>query len=69
MRFYSSSSAAIGEHKVWLDGLVLLSTILFGFLLIYFLADVLPNTEPTAMMSNALGAIRGVLARATGPAS
>lgn len=64
MRFYSASSSAVREHHAWLDGLVLVSTILFGFLLVYFLADVLPASEPAGVVSNALGAVRGALSQA-----
>ena len=45
MRHYSSTSVAIEQHRFWLDGLVLISTVLFGLLLGYFLVDALPGTR------------------------
>ena len=44
MRFYNTSSVAIGDHHAWVDGLVLLSTIMFGLMLGYFLLDILPKS-------------------------
>src|SRR5438093_2355082 len=44
MRYYESNSITIGAHRAWLDGLVLISTIMFGLLLGYFLVDVLPRS-------------------------
>jgi hypothetical protein len=41
LRYYSASAAA--PHRAWLDGLVLISTILFGLLLGYFFVDILPG--------------------------
>src|SRR5687767_7824874 len=40
MRHYSSASVAVERHRSWLDGLVLLSTVLFGVLLGHFVANV-----------------------------
>ena len=45
MRHYTTATVAMRGHRAWLDGVVLLSTILFGLLLGYFVADVLPNRE------------------------
>ncbi|HEU5316904.1 MAG TPA: DUF4352 domain-containing protein [Chloroflexota bacterium] len=46
MRHYTSASVALEQHRTWLDGLVLLSTILFGILLGHFVANVLPSSSP-----------------------
>ena len=46
MRHYTSASVAIERHRTWMDGLVLLSTILFGVLLGHFVANVLPSSSP-----------------------
>ena len=51
MRYYHSSSAAVGRHQAWLDGLVLVSTILFGLLLAYFVVEVLPGSISQARES------------------
>lgn len=56
MRHYTSASVAMEQHRTWLDGLVLLSTILFGILLGHFVANVLPSSSPlerwNAMMAS-----------------
>jgi hypothetical protein len=46
MRHYSSASVAVERHRSWLDGLVLLSTVMFGLLLGHFVANVLPTANP-----------------------
>ncbi len=51
MRHYRSAAVAIDSHRAWLDGLVLLSTILFGVLLAYFLIDVLPRSRTGAAVT------------------
>jgi hypothetical protein len=43
-RYYSSSPVAVGQHHALLDGIVLISTVLFGLMLGYFLAEVLPKS-------------------------
>jgi len=43
MRHYRSSAAAIDAHRTWLDGVVLICTVLFGLVLGSFLVDVLPR--------------------------
>src|SRR5919197_4211426 len=48
MRYFQSNSVAIGAHRMWLDGLVLISTVMFGLLLGYFLVDVLPRSGASA---------------------
>jgi hypothetical protein len=56
MRHYSAGTAALTTHRTWLDGIVLVCTILFGLLLGSFAADVLPGGNPagriTAMLDN-----------------
>jgi hypothetical protein len=42
MRHYSAAPASVIRRQPWIDGLVLLSTGLFGLLLAYFLLDVAP---------------------------
>ena len=56
MRHYTTSSVAIEQHRTWLDGLVLLSTILFGVLLGHFVANVLPSASPLERFNAALAA-------------
>jgi hypothetical protein len=46
MRHYTTASVAVEQHRTWLDGLVLLSTICFGILLGHFVANVLPSSSP-----------------------
>ncbi|MGI8424741.1 MAG: DUF4352 domain-containing protein [Chloroflexota bacterium] len=46
MRHYTSASVAVERHRTWMDGVVLGSTILFGVLLGYFVANVLPTNSP-----------------------
>ena len=41
MQYYHALASA--PHRAWLDGLVLLSTVLFGLLLGYFVAEVIPG--------------------------
>jgi hypothetical protein len=47
MRHYNTATVAMHSHRAWLDGLVLLSTVLFGLLLGHFVADVLPTGAGT----------------------
>ena len=56
MRHYTSASVAIERHRTWLDGLVLLSTILFGVLLGHFVANVLPSSSPLERFNAVLAA-------------
>lgn len=51
MRHYSAGTAALTSHRTWLDGIVLISIVLFGLLLGSFAADVLPSANPTAQLS------------------
>lgn len=44
MRYYRTSALTVGGHHAWLDGIVLLSTILFGLLLGYFIVDIVPRS-------------------------
>ena len=53
MRYYQTSSVALGAHRAWLDGLVLVSTIMFGLLLGYFLLDILPHSGAPGTISAA----------------
>jgi hypothetical protein len=46
MRHYTSATVAMRNHRTWVDGIVLVSTVLFGLLLGYFVAEVLPNSAP-----------------------
>lgn len=55
MRYYTSAAASLRHHRTWLDGLVLLSTVLFGLLLGYFVSDVFPRSLPG---ERAFGALR-----------
>jgi hypothetical protein len=77
MRHYTTASVAIEQHRTWIDGLVLLSTILFGVLLGHFVANVLPTSSPlerwnAAMATGPLGFInpnaRALPLRAVGEA-
>jgi hypothetical protein len=46
MRYYSSVPTALQRHRTWFDGLVLLSTVLFGLFLGHFVSDVVPHSLP-----------------------
>ena len=46
MRHYTSASVAVERHRTWLDGLILLTTVMFGVLLGHFVANVLPTSSP-----------------------
>jgi hypothetical protein len=54
MRHYSAGTAALTSHRAWLDGIVLVCTILFGLLLGSFAADVLPSGSPMSRVTSAL---------------
>jgi len=54
MRHYSAGTAALTTHRAWLDGIVLVCTILFGLLLGSFAADVLPSGSPVSRMTSML---------------
>ena len=56
MRHYTSASVAVERHRTWLDGLVLLTTILFGVLLGHFVANVLPSSSPLDRVSSIMSA-------------
>jgi hypothetical protein len=43
MRHYSAAPAAVVRRQPWIDGLVLLSTVLFGVLISSFILGVLPS--------------------------
>ena len=67
MRHYSAVPASVIRHQPWIDGLVLLSTGLFGLLLAFFVLDVLPaGGSPGALLSS-LGRIPNPLARLAPP--
>jgi hypothetical protein len=56
MRYYQTATVASGAHRFWLDGLVLISTVMFGLLLGYFILDVLPRSGAAAAASTARAA-------------
>ena len=56
MRHYTTASVAVEQHRTWIDGLVLLSTILFGVLLGHFVANVVPSSSPLERWNAALAA-------------
>jgi Domain of unknown function (DUF4352) len=55
MRHYSAAPASVIRHQAWVDGLVLLSTVLFALLAAYFVLDVLPTGGSPATLLAALG--------------
>lgn len=46
MRHFSAATSAFTSHRVWLDGLVLVCTILFGLVLGNFFVNTMPATLP-----------------------
>lgn len=67
MRHYTTSSAAIGVHRAWVDGLVLLCTILFALFLVYFAVAVLPTSAPASGTAALLSKIKNPLSFFTPP--
>ncbi|MGH2369387.1 MAG: hypothetical protein ACRDI2_14430, partial [Chloroflexota bacterium] len=65
MRHYSTASAAIATHQPWLDGLVLISTILFGLLLGSFVVGVLPASGSPGGLTASLRRLANPLALLT----
>jgi hypothetical protein len=49
MRHFTAGLAAMQQHRTWLDGLVLLTTLLFGILLGYVAVEVIPNAASGGM--------------------
>lgn len=60
MRYYRALPAPLAPHRFWIDGTVLLSTVLFGLLVGYFLLGVVPlsttGRSPRAMVGALLAA-------------
>ncbi len=60
MRHYRALSATLEPHRLWVDGLVLLSTVLFGLFVGYFLLGVVPlstaGRSPRAAFGSLLAA-------------
>lgn len=44
MRHYSTAATTMQHHRTWLDGVVLVSTVLFGLVLGLFVSNVLPES-------------------------
>jgi hypothetical protein len=63
MRYFSTASPPLERHRAWLDGLVLVCTVLFGLLLAYFITDVLPAGASPRTVADAVAVSLGDASR------